>query len=82
MQKIECNTDFSCIKSSMLLWKSPLPLHVKHQISTSDKLNNKEQPRKDQISNIVIFVNVVAGILNHTTQHVPARSLETWMKTH
>ncbi len=29
---------------SVFLWKSPLPLHVEHQITTSDEFDNEKQP--------------------------------------
>jgi hypothetical protein len=43
MQKIQSEADFGRIKPCVFFRQTTLTLHVKHQISTVDKLNNEEQ---------------------------------------
>ena len=45
MEKVECQAYFRRVEPGMLFWKSPLALHMEHQISATNKLNDKEQPR-------------------------------------
>ena len=42
VQKIQSQADFGTVEPRVLLWQSSLPLHVKHEVSTTDKLNDKE----------------------------------------
>lgn len=43
VQKVERQTDFGCIETGMLLRKSALGLHVKHQVAAADEFDYEEQ---------------------------------------
>lgn len=43
MQKVQSKADLSCIETCMLFWKPALPLHMEHEISSSNKFNDKEE---------------------------------------
>lgn len=46
VQEVERETDLGRVEAGVLLGQAALPLHVKHQISTTHKLNHEEQPAK------------------------------------
>lgn len=44
MQEIESQTDLRRVESRVFLRQSSLPLHVEHEITTTNELNDKEEP--------------------------------------
>ena len=48
MQEVEGQTDLRGVEPGMLFWETALSLHVKHQVSTVDKLDDKKQPAAEQ----------------------------------
>ena len=49
MEKVEGKTDLSRVETSMLLGQTSLPLHVEHQVTSIDKLNDKEKSKGKKI---------------------------------
>ena len=45
MQEIEGQTYFRRVESGVLFWQPPLPLHMEHEVASTDELNDEKQPR-------------------------------------
>jgi len=43
MKEVESETDLSGVKSCFLLVQTTFPLHVEHEVTSVDKLYDKEQ---------------------------------------
>ena len=45
MQEVERETDLSGVESCVFLRQTALALHVEHEVSAADKLDDEEEPR-------------------------------------
>lgn len=43
MQEVQSKANLGCIETCMFFWKPTLPLHMEHEISSSNKFNDKEE---------------------------------------
>ena len=46
MEEVECVADLSGVESGLFLVKTTFPLHVKHEVTAVDKLNDEKQPAR------------------------------------
>ena len=46
MQKVEGKADLGGVESGVLLRQAALPLHVEHEVTAPDELDDEEEPRR------------------------------------